>query len=319
MATRGSNLEKNPFKRAMESSYSVAGQISQFVDDILDTNQGVDTRIADLYTYYKPINIGLNKAVIEHNASFNQRTAETTDIKTFEAGIPAEVKIWWKKLTDVYNEGTTKYNILWAGGNTSFYKSSRQTNIDRMNTLVTAIGADASLAALKTIVENYLTTYKALVKAQTSDKTSVQTGKSDIDIARDAATNGLWYVYSGLMMVYLPVVSKVIAYFPMELIYKANKMREYRLLVPMASSRKICIRRWKTGDKITMVNNREVDLEIGLTADSSVLPTTWYTLPANATANVIPADLGATTNKFVIVKNIDLTTTGDITFTLTEA
>ncbi len=319
MATRGSNLEKNPFKRAMESSYTVAGQISQFVDNTLDANQGVDTRIADLYTTFKPINIGINKAIIGHNASFNQRTAETTDIETFEAGIPAEVKIWWKKLTAVYDEGTTKYNTLWAGGKTSFYNSSRQSNIDRMNTLVTAIGADASLAALKTIVENYLATYKALVKAQTSDKTSVQTGKSDIDIARDAATNGLWYVYSGLMMVFLPEVSKALAYFPMELIHRADKIREYRLLVPMTSSRKICSRKWKTGDKITMVNNRDVDLEIGLTADSSVLPTTWYTLAANSTANVIPADLGATTNKFVIVKNIDLVTTGDITFTLFEA
>ncbi len=319
MATRGSNLEKNPFKRAMVSSYSVAGQISQFLDDTLNANQASDSRIADLYTIYKPINIGLNKAIIGHEASFNQRTAETTDIKTFEAGISDEVNIWWRKITDVYEKGTTKFNTLWAGGNTSFYKKSRQSNINRMSTLVTAIGSDASLAALKTIVENYLATYQSLVTAQTSDKTSVKSGKTDIDIALDAATTGLWYVYSGLLMVFLPEVSKATAFFPMELIRRADKLREYRLLVPMASSRKICSRKWKTGDKVTMVNNREVDLEIGLTADSAVLPTTWYTLLANTTVNIIPADLGDTHNKFVIVKNIDLTTTGDITFTLTEA
>ena len=272
-----------------------------------------------MYTIYKPINIGLNKAIIGHEASFNQRTAETTDIKTFEAGISDEVNIWWRKITDVYEKGTTKFNTLWAGGNTSFYKKSRQSNINRMSTLVTAIGSDASLAALKTIVENYLATYQSLVTAQTSDKTSVKSGKTDIDIALDAATTGLWYVYSGLLMVFLPEVSKATAFFPMELIRRADKLREYRLLVPMASSRKICSRKWKIGDKITMVNNRDVDLEIGLTADSSVLPTTWYTLPANTTVNIIPADLGDTHNKFVIVKNIDLTTTGDITFTLTEA
>ena len=74
MATRGSNLEKNPFKRAMVSSYSVAGQISQFLDDTLNANQASDSRIADLYTIYKPINIGLNKAIIGHEASFNPTT-----------------------------------------------------------------------------------------------------------------------------------------------------------------------------------------------------------------------------------------------------
>jgi len=319
MATRGTNLAKNPFKTAMASSYTASGQITQYVNDVLDSNQALDPRIADLFTHFEPFNTRYHSALNKHYGAFNSRGADTIDIETFEAGIPAEVGIWWRKLTDVYAQGTTQYNTLWAGGKLSFYKRSRQSNINRMKTLETAIGSDAALAPLKTIVETYASTYQMLVSSQTSDKVSLKTGTSDIDASRKLATDALFYVYCGLVMIFLPDMDKVLAYFPMELIYKSAKIREYRLLVPMSSSRKICSRKWKKTDKIKMVNNRDVDLEIGLTADSAVLPTTWYTLPANSSVNIIPADLGATANKFVIVKNIDLVTTGDITFTLFEA
>ena len=319
MATRGTHLAKNPFSRAMESSYTIAGQISQYVNDTLNANQSLDTRIADLYTYYSALHDPFEEAVINYHNAFNIRTANTTDIDTFEAEIPAELTIWWRKLTDVYAVGTTKYNALWAGGKYSFYKHSRQSNINRMNELITAIGTDASLAALKTLVENYVDTYQSLVSSQNIDKSSIKTNISDLEKCRENLTTEMFRAYAILLSIFIPQADKVLAYFPMELIYHADKLREYRLLVPMASSRKICSRKWKIGDKITMVNNRDVDLEIGLTADSAVLPTTWYTLPANTTVNIIPADLGDTHNKFVIVKNIDLTTTGDITFTLTEA
>ena len=319
MKKRGSNLEKNPFDGAMNSSMGNACEISGKVLQSLKNQSSTDTRIADEVAYLEPIDRILQQLGIDYNASFESRTGDTLNLKNFEKTIPAEVNVWWRMLTDVHAKGTDKYNTLWGHGNTWFYNNSRTTNIARMSALVTNIDVDLPLAPLKTRTEDYILTYQGKINTQTGEKTEVKTDSSSFATALSNSSIAMIMVYSGLVRIFNGNLSKALAFFPMEFIYKASKMREYRKLIPPASRRKICSRKWKTGDKIILKNNRTVDLMVGLAKNKDGVVLIWYTLLAGETKIVTASDLGNTALKAVIVQNNSINTQGDITVTILEA
>jgi hypothetical protein len=319
MANRGSNLEKNPFEKAMKSSMGNACEISSKVLQALESQVGVDIRIADEITYLEPIDTLLQQGGIYYNASFESRVGDTQSVKDFEKTIPTEVRVWWRMLTDVDAEGTDRYNTLWGHGNIWFYNHSRTTNLLHMNALVTNIGTDTTLAALKTRVIAFIGLYQGKINNQSGEKTEVKTDSSSFSTAVANSSDALFIVYCGLVRIFSGDMTKVLAFFPMELIYKASKMREYRKLIPSASRRKICSRAWKATDKIKLQNNRAIDLNIGFAENINAPVAHWYTLAASDTVIVSPSDIGITTLKALIVQNNDIATQGDITVTVIEA
>jgi hypothetical protein len=319
MANTGSNLGKNPFLRAMQSSIGNACEISSKVEQALDAQSGSDTRIADEKTYFETYDDTLQQAGIDYNASFDTRVGFSENLRTFENTIPAEVKVWWRLLTNSYDEGTPTYNNLWGHGNTWFYNHSRTTNLLHMNALVTNIGADTALATLRTRVQGFITNYQTLIDKQTGEKTEVSTDTSSFATAVNASATALFVVYCGLVRIFPDDLSKVISFFPMQLIYRASKMRQYRKLIPAASRRKMCSRTWKATDKIKLQNNRTIDLLVGLAEGKDGDVASWYTLAAGVTVTLSPADLGNTALKAVMVQNNDITNSGDITITILEA
>ncbi|MEI8137350.1 MAG: hypothetical protein WCH21_08510 [Bacteroidota bacterium] len=303
----------------MKSSMGNACEISGKVLQALRSQSITDIRIADKVAYLEPINAILQQAGIDYNASFDSRTGDTLNLKNFEKKIPSEVNVWWRMLTDVHAKGTDEYNSLWLHGNTWFYNNSRTTNITRMSALATNIGTDLPLAPLKTRTNNYILTYQEKINTVTGEKTGVKTDSSSFATAVNNSSTAMLMVYAGLIIIFNGDLGKVLAFFPMEFIYKASKMREYRKLIPLASRRKMCSRKWKTGDKIILKNNRMVDLMVGLAESKEAAVLTWYTLAAGETITVTPADIGNTALKALIVKNNNLITQGDITVTILEA
>ena len=130
---------------------------------------------------------------------------------------------------------------------------------------------------------------------------------------------GLWYVYCGLIMVFIDNPSKALAFFPMELIYKATREKKYTMLVPAHIIKKICLHLFKVGEMVTMTNNGTVELKVGLALKASSYVLVWYTLAAGQTVKINPLSLGNISYKYVMVKNDDLETRGDITFIINPA
>jgi len=316
---RGTNLIKNIFRRAMKVSTSYSLQISQFVRDMLFANQAVDARIAALYTYYNPLNIALAAIAARRDADKILKVAATQQVVTTVAGMKIAVRRWVRKIIMVYEEGSPRYDELLIGGRKGFYSGSRASRLLRINALVIAIGTDASLADLKLDVQAYADVMEGKTQTQTSKKGSVDTDITAMKNAVDAAAEGVWYCFHGLMMVFISTPKKALAYFPMELIYKATHEKTYSLQVPKREKRKICMRRFKPGDTVTMENLTTVDLFVALTQTAKSEPTLWYLLPAGAIVTLNPNVLGNIAYKFVMVKNDDFNTTGDIKFTIHAA
>ena len=313
---RGTNLIKNIFRRAMKVSTSYALQISQFVRDMLFTNQAVDVRIAALYTYYNPLNIALAAIAARRDADKILKVAATQQVITTVAGMKTAVRKWVRQILMEYEEGSERYDELLIGGRKGFYSGSRASRLLRVKALVLAIGTDASLAALKLEVQAYADALEGKTQTQSSKKGSVDTDIAAMKNAVDAAAEGVWYCFHGLMMVFISTPKKALAYFPMELIYKATHEKSYTEQVPKREKRKICIKHFKPGDTVTMENLANVDLWVAITQTAKSEPTTWYLLPAGTIVTINPSLLGNIAYKFVMVKNDDFNTTGDIKFTI---
>jgi hypothetical protein len=219
----------------------------------------------------------------------------------------------------VFPEGSEEYDRLLIGGSTPFYNGSRALRFIRVNALITAIGDITALATLKAQIQDYADALSGKKTIQTVKKKNVKIDTVEINVLKDNCTSALWYVYLGLLMLFIDTPAAALAFLPMDLIYKAANQKIYTLLVPSASLRKICIHLFKEGEMVQMTNNRSVDLKIGLALNAKATVLIWYTLRAGQTVTINPRLLGDVAMKYVMTENEDIDITGDITFIINAA
>ena len=316
---RGSNLENNPFAAAMDSSIANAAEISEKVLTALVSQQLTDSRIADLVTYYDPINQPFQDQAALSTSDVIVKKASTKKVVTTVKGMSVQLKSWIKQIANVYDEGTDDYNRLLIGGATSFYNGSRKKRLIRVNALITAIGTDPLLATVLLQIKTYSDKLSKSIAWQTSNVTAVGTDTTDINTYRDACTKGLWYVYCGLIMIFIDTPSKALKFFPMEFIYNAANMITHKLAVPAHTLKKICIHTFKLGETVTLTNNLVVPVKVGLALDAKATVLLWYTVFPGEPVTITPAELGNILYKYIMAENDDLFISGDITFTINAA
>ena len=312
MAKKGSKLGKNPFTYVMELGIVIALTISKYVMDALNGYTGLDPKIIALKAYYKPKHDALVAEAAKKSSNVNIRKEDTKTIKKTIKDFGTELNDWVSQIIAVYKIGSEKYDLLMMGGRTSFTQGSREAKALLMNPLAQAIGDDEDLADLKAQVIGYREDFNAQTAKQSVDKTTVGTNIVEVSDAQKDCAKGLWYVYCQLIMVYIDNPLLALAFFPMDLIYKAEHEKRYGLLVPAHTFRKICIHLFKVGETVTLMNKGMIDLQVALSPKSKTLPETWYNLPAGTTVTINPALLGNITYKFMLVKNQDLTEKGSI-------
>lgn len=318
-APKGTTLDKNPFKKAMESSIPNAVEISQSVTDSLINSPVTDPRITALKNNLVPKNTAFSIDASAQAADVITKIAATRQVVITGKGMRVAYNSWTKQIFNVHDKGSPEADRLLIGGAKGFYTGTRAKRLIRVNALITAIGSEVALAAVKAEIQLYATALATTKATQTAGKAAVTSDTTDINVLRDVCTKALWYTYAGLLMVFIDTPSKALAYFPMNFIYQAANQKTYKLLVPAATIKKICIHTFKIGETVLMTNNGTVDLKIGLARNTKTAVAVWYTLPAGKTVTINPDELGDVTLKYVMVKNEDLVTTGDITFTIFAA
>ena len=318
MATQtGTHLNKNPYKTAMNSSIPIGLEISTYVYDALYANR-LDADITPLYDYYGPKHLAFLAEAGVKTEDFVERKAATKQVVISNKDLKPNLTEWIRQINDLHRKGTAEYDRLLIGGTESFYNGSRAQKLLRINALILAFGIIAEYAALKILVMAYRDSRVTKTATQTTKKNAVNTAGTNVNTLRNACTNGLWYVLCGLLMIDIEHPELALAYFPMELIYKASRMIIKTLLVPAHSVRKICSHTWKPGETATLTNNRDVPLQVGLALSATSPVLVWYTLGVGITIELDPRLLGNIAFKFIMVKNDDLMNSGDITFTINQ-
>ena len=317
---QGTHLDHCPFDAAVFSSVSNGSAISQYVYNAIAAYPGSDARLIALKPYFLPINTALQNYVTTKTLNLNARISDNKDIKKYFIGFKDELYDWTRQISNVYRKGSTDYDRMMLGGATSFYTGTPSEKLVRINTLISEFGTNEDLADLKIQVQAFGTGLSNLINLQGGHTSIVVGDSSTIHTLLDNVSKGMWYIYGTMITVYNHDPSKILMFFPMRMIYKAANEKRYTLVVPKHSMRKICSHTFKTGETVSMTNNEVVDLKVGFTRDSKVEPTTWYTLAAGHSVNDInPTVIGDIAKKFIMVKNEDLETSGDITFVINVA
>jgi hypothetical protein len=313
----GTNLVKNPFKTGMLSSIFNAGIISAFIENALYTKRLLDSRIMDLYNYFTPLDTILQAIIAVLTGKILDRKSATRQVELTQKGMQPHVHGIFFETEKAYAKTTSEYARLTMGGTESFYGGSRFSITTRVTAYIAATGTDVTLNAARTIAVDLLAHLSGDIADQTSEKVNVNTDKVSVKTAVENSTTGVWYVYLGLMMIYILTPLMAIAFIPMTFIYKAARQQIKTLMVPKASIRKILSHLFKVGETFTAKNNGTVDLLIGLALTATDPVLVWYLLPAGQTVTDIAYSLlGNPTYKFVMTKNANLTTAGDLTFTV---
>lgn len=318
-APTGTHLEKNPFTEAMHISVPVSAEITKFIRDALNAPSVTDPKIIALQAYFNPKDDATAALASLQKADLIGKIAATGEVVTTVAGTKIAVKAIFKGIGNVYDEGTPTYNRLLTGGATSFYKGSRSKRLIRMNALITAIGSDATLDAPKAIAVAFAAALGGTTTTQTVGKATVSTNSADIKALIDDSAEGVWYVYLVLMAVYIKNPAKALAFLPMEFIYKMANQITHTLLVPAHIVKKICIHTFKTGEMVTITNNRTVPIKVGLALNAKATVLVWFTILGGETKTIRPDELGNILYKYIMAGNDDLLIAGDITFTINAA
>ncbi len=313
----GTNLVKNPFKKAMKSSIENAGTISTYIEEALYVKRLLDSRIMTLYNYFTPLDAVLQAIIAALVGKILDRKSATRTIELTMKGMQPHVHGIFFETEKAYAKTTAEYARLTMGGTESFYNESRFNVKARVQAYITATGTDATLNAARAIAVDLLAHIGGDISAQTAEKVNVNTNKAAVKVAVDNSTTGVWYVYLGLMMVYILTPLMAIAFLPMTFIYKAAKQKIKKVYVPKATIKKILSHLFKLGETVTITNNGSIGLWVGLAATAKSTVLVWYFIPADTTVtNIAYTLLGNPADKFVMVKNADLTTAGDLTFTI---
>ena len=313
----GTNLVKNPYKKAMKSSVENAGTISGTVMNGLNLKKTTDVRIQAAYDYYLPFDTVLQATVLALRQAVIDKLTATGVIHLTEEGFAKRLHKIFHKIEDVYDIGTPEYNHLLMGGAESFESVSRNAQETRLQNLYDAIGTDASLVAAKALLLSLKNDVSTGIHGQQDKILDVAIDSASVKTVVTNATTGLWVVYFMLMIVFIADVAKAIAFFPMEFIYKAARQTIKTLMVPKASIRKILSHLFKVGETVTIRNNTAVGLWVGLALTAKDTVALWYFIPGNTTVTDIAYSLlGNPAYKFVMVKNTDLMNSGDLTFTI---
>jgi len=317
---QGTTLDHCPFDTAVFSSVSNGASISLYTYNAIAAYTGADARIIALKPYFEPFNFALQSYITTKSINLNARISDNKELKKYFVNFKDELNDWMRQISNVYRKGSTDYDRMMLGGATSFYVGTPAEKLIRINTLITEFGTNEDFADLKIQVQEFGTGLSNLINRQGGHTSIVVGDSSTIHTLLDNVSKGMWYVYGTMITVYNRDPSKILMFFPMRLIYKAANEKRYTLMVPKHSIRKICLHKIKPGETFSMTNNEVVDLAVGYTHDPKVEPTTWYILPAGQNVNdVEPEKIGDIRKKFIMVKNQDLETSGDITFVINIA
>lgn len=152
-------LAINRHNNACKGSQKFANHLINYLYNKLLANAG-ETDIDDIIAFYIIYLQDWNENYVKWRDALNFQMSTTDQMEILDNTlIKTKAPEWIGKIWGVYAQGTPKATALLPHGRKAFTTGSAINRIAGMNTLITGIGTDASLAAVKTDITNFVTTY----------------------------------------------------------------------------------------------------------------------------------------------------------------
>ena len=153
------------------------------------------------------------------------------------------IRKWDKKIQDVYDIDTTEYKTLMPKHRIPFQTGTVASRVLAINTLITAIGSDASLATVKASIVAFITLLNTATGKQSGQLKNIDTALVALDASALAAAQGMFFVYASLLAKFYLIPTNIDVYFDIPELHNVLQMVFNATLKIINKERAICRRK----------------------------------------------------------------------------
>ena len=180
MSTRPFSLFVNRFEVATRDSYNVAIAVGTQHVNALFADSTTSPIALTCYNNVKPSFDLFKAARIAHSSQTGTQSGEVLSFKQMLETMPVVVDAWQTQIKAVYPEGSAGFKALFPKGKSTLNTGKQQNRVDAVATLITTIGTDASLAAVKIVIQTFETAL--LLAFGTKDDAKADTGTDSTEL-----------------------------------------------------------------------------------------------------------------------------------------
>ena len=184
MSTRPIGLFVNRFEVCTRDNYSIASALAKQHVDSLFADSGTVPIALICYNNVKPKYDIFEAARVTHDSQSGTQGGNVQTFKQMLETMPVDVEAWQVSIKAVYIEGSPRFKALFPKGKKTLNSGKQQNRLNAVATLITTIGSDANLAAVKITVETFYTALNLAFNTKDTAKESTKTDSTAIETAR---------------------------------------------------------------------------------------------------------------------------------------
>gem|GEM_PF-1974835 len=184
MSTRPFSLFVNRFEVATRDSYNVAIAVGTQHVNSLFADSTTSPIALTCYNNVKPKFDIFKAARIAHSSQTGTQSGDVLSFKQMLKTMPVVVDAWQTQIKAVYPEGSIRFKALFPKGKKTLNEGKQQNRVDAVATLITTIGTDASLAAVKIVIQTFETALLLAFGTKDDAKADTITDSTELETAR---------------------------------------------------------------------------------------------------------------------------------------
>ena len=316
MAKKAYGLFVNRFEVVTRGSNTVASYLfKQHIDSLYADSATVPIAMT-CYNRANPKYLIYSAGNITHSSQTGKQSGNVLSMSNILLDMPTHVDDWEAKIKAVYKADTPEFKALFSKGKKPFNSGSQQKRVDAVATLLATIGTDASLAAVKILVQAFYDTMLAAFGTKDVSKETTKTDSKATEKARIDMCNVMEGNYGLILDEFQDEPTLGAKYF--DETYMGNKLQViFNLKIKMLTTKKILKRTFANPltQQLQIINNSNTTLHLFLCANKmSVIGTVFVTILPMSTSTHLLTDFGdPTTETFLKAYNADDKVKADIT------
>ncbi len=316
MAKKSYGLFTNRFELVTRGNHNVAAYLFKQHVDSLFADSAIVPIALTCYNRANPKYLAFTACTITHSSQTGKQSGKVLNMDTILNSMPAHVDDWVAKIKGVYKAGTPEYKALLPKGKTKLNQGSQQNRVDAVAALLETIGTDASLAAVKVIIQAFYDNMLAAFDNKDVSKKSTKTDSKAIEKARKGMCNVMQGNFGLITDEFQDDLTQGEKYF--DEAYMSNPLQMiFNLMIKMLSTKKILKRTFANPliQQLQIINNSNTTLHLFLCASKlGVMGTVFVTiLPNSNSTHLLTAFGDPTTETFLKAYNTDDKVKADIT------
>ncbi len=303
---------ENFVRNGVRGNYTVALKVSTFHFNAL-TAQSSNVAIAALLVLYTPYHNGLVSASTAKLSALGDRIGDTqTKSELFLELTQVRLPIWQQMIGNVYARGTAAFKTLFPFGLDVFHNGTIENKLINLRTLRDKCTADASLAAVASLITSFYSAINNARNTQEGEKTIVGVGINNQQDAIEAMCIQMFADYGTIVSLFPNGPTRIKSFIDVVTLQDHVHSPLYTGVVNTNKIRKVATKTVTSLSKIKVSCDVDLMIWVNDSAKNPIHPAGVF-IPANTPTIAEFPGLGNPDNRVFQIHNLSLTTKGHYT------